>query len=384
MSTTIPDDAVEEAVDPRTLAAHPRNYRAHPPAQQTEIRASLRMHGVVKPVVARKSDGLIVAGHGVVEAAVAEGLATIPVWWWECTDAQAKRFLVADNEISRMASDDNAELAQLLADIKIDVDPTLAGTGWDVGGLDEFIRTIEAEALTAQNGDDEKYTVPRKGKSTPGIYDLGPHRLVYDVDGGRLAMEAALGGGRADVVASESFAPKWTDEFGSVTTDMVRAAIPLTKPGGAWWIVLPGGPASLDLMTALHAAGVWRQTLVWTQQGGSRHRTMLYGWRPGASHRWHSDRRQTSVIEHGLAKSGATWLATSTLFYALLRHNATRSDVVLDPSAGFGSTLIASSMIGARWAGVVRSAICADVIRSRWGAWAALNGLDAGSGAIGK
>jgi ParB-like chromosome segregation protein Spo0J len=89
-------------LDPRTLKPNPENYRGHPQEQIAEIATSLRDLGQFKNVVVRP-DGTILAGHGVVQAAIAEG---VPVVWgfiFEGTDAEARRLMVADNELSRGA-----------------------------------------------------------------------------------------------------------------------------------------------------------------------------------------------------------------------------------------------------------------------------------------
>jgi len=115
-------------LDPRTLKPNPENYRGHPQEQIAEIATSLRDLGQFKNVVVRP-DGTILAGHGVVQAAIAEG---VPVVWgfiFEGTDAEARRLMVADNELSRGAEDDDRALAELLSSIATDFGD-LAGTGW--------------------------------------------------------------------------------------------------------------------------------------------------------------------------------------------------------------------------------------------------------------
>lgn len=118
-------------LDPRTLKPNPENYRAHPPAQVADIGASLRAFGQYRNVVARP-DGTILAGHGVVAAAIAEGRETIAVFEFEGTDAEARRLMVADNELSRGAEDDDRALAELLSSIATDFGgevPTLEADG---------------------------------------------------------------------------------------------------------------------------------------------------------------------------------------------------------------------------------------------------------------
>ena len=130
-------------LDPRTLKPNPENYRAHPQEQIAEIATSLRDLGQFKNVVVRP-DGTILAGHGVVQAAIAEG---VPVVWgfiFEGTDAEARRLMVADNELSRGAEDDDRALAELLSSIATDFGD-LAGTGWSDAEHEAVLAELAAE-----------------------------------------------------------------------------------------------------------------------------------------------------------------------------------------------------------------------------------------------
>jgi len=130
-------------LDPRTLKPNPENYRAHPQEQIAEIATSLRDLGQFKNVVVRP-DGTILAGHGVVQAAIAEG---VPVVWgfiFEGTDAEARRLMVADNELSRGAEDDERALHALLNEIDRDFGD-LAGTGWSDAEHEAVLAELAAE-----------------------------------------------------------------------------------------------------------------------------------------------------------------------------------------------------------------------------------------------
>jgi len=115
-----------------TLKPHPRNYREHPEAQREHLVASLQEHGVYRNVVVAE-DGTILAGHGVVESAREAGLTQVPVVRlpFPPDDPRAVKVLVADNELTRLASSDDRLLADLLKEMR-DADlASLLGTGWD-------------------------------------------------------------------------------------------------------------------------------------------------------------------------------------------------------------------------------------------------------------
>ena len=120
------------------LTPHPRNYRSHNQRQLTELQVSLRQYGWARNVVVA-SDKVILAGHGIVEAARLNGLKTAPceVLKIPSTDPKAEKFLALENTVSRLAEDDDTQLAALLADVQRT--EGLDGTGYSDADLDALI-----------------------------------------------------------------------------------------------------------------------------------------------------------------------------------------------------------------------------------------------------
>lgn len=86
------------------LVPHANNARVHTKAQIAQIRASLREFGFVAPVLI-DFDYNIIAGHGRVEAARAEGMTEAPcVLVSSLTEAQRKAYILADNRLSETGS----------------------------------------------------------------------------------------------------------------------------------------------------------------------------------------------------------------------------------------------------------------------------------------
>lgn len=149
--------------DPRELAANPANYRHHPPEQISEIKRSLQDLGQYRNVVCRP-DGTLLAGHGVVQAAIDLGWEQIAVHVFAGSEAKARRLMVADNELARGAEDDERALHALLNEIDRDFGD-LAGTGWSDAEHEARLAELAAEdfglAKGAQEdpGDDYDITV---------------------------------------------------------------------------------------------------------------------------------------------------------------------------------------------------------------------------------
>ena len=114
------------------LQPHPQNYRVHPPDQQEHLQQSIGEHGIYRNVVVARG-GIILAGHGVVEAARALGYTHIPARQLDldAEDPKALQVLIGDNAIAHLAEEDDRALTELLKSLHT-LDPTaLLGTGYD-------------------------------------------------------------------------------------------------------------------------------------------------------------------------------------------------------------------------------------------------------------
>lgn len=100
------------------LVPYANNARVHSKAQIAQLRASLREFGFVTPVLI-DFDNNIIAGHGRVEAARAEGMAEVPcVLVSSLTEAQRRAYILADNRLSETAAWDEPALRIELEGLK--------------------------------------------------------------------------------------------------------------------------------------------------------------------------------------------------------------------------------------------------------------------------
>lgn len=110
------------------LVPYARNARTHSDAQIAQIRASIREFGFINPVLI-DSAGNIIAGHGRVLAAQAEGMTEVPCVLVEhLSDAQRRAYILADNRLAEMSGWDLDMVAIELGDIRdAGLDLTLTG-----------------------------------------------------------------------------------------------------------------------------------------------------------------------------------------------------------------------------------------------------------------
>ena len=138
------------------LVPYANNAKIHDKKQIAQLRASLREFGFVTPVLI-DFDNNIIAGHGRVEAARAEGMTEVPcVLVSNLTEAQRKAYILADNRLSETSTWDTEAL-------KIELEG-LEALQFDTGliGFDaESVKEIEVSGYTraapGQSAEDAKH-----------------------------------------------------------------------------------------------------------------------------------------------------------------------------------------------------------------------------------
>tara|TARA_R100000655_G_scaffold93664_1_gene134967 strand:- start:1761 stop:2795 length:1035 start_codon:yes stop_codon:yes gene_type:complete len=120
------------------IKPHPRNYKSHPPEQLEHLKKSIEENGIYRNILVAE-DYTILAGHGVVEAAVALGLTSVPILRINISpnDPKALKLLTADNEVSHLAESNMREMSEILKELLVEDD--LLGTGYDKQKLENLL-----------------------------------------------------------------------------------------------------------------------------------------------------------------------------------------------------------------------------------------------------
>lgn len=106
-------------VKPETLKPHPANPNVHPKVQIDALCEVLVENGWRAPVVVSRRSGLVIKGHGRIEAAIRLGV-PVPVEYQDYDDEAAEtRDLIADNKIQELSHLDEKTVASLVAKFKI-------------------------------------------------------------------------------------------------------------------------------------------------------------------------------------------------------------------------------------------------------------------------
>ena len=151
-----------QLVDINKLIPYVNNARTHSPEQITKLRSSLREFGFVNPIIVDK-DFNVLAGHGRLMAAKAEGITEVPCVFAEhLTEAQKKAYIINDNRSALDAGWDD-ELLKVEMEALQDMGFDLSMTGFDESELADLFG--EEKDTEDDNFDVDKGLTARKQMS---------------------------------------------------------------------------------------------------------------------------------------------------------------------------------------------------------------------------
>ena len=141
--------------DPATLKPNPANPNRHSAHQIQLLAAIIQEQGWRAPITLSKRSGLIVRGHGRLEAALLMGCDKVPVDEQDyANEAEELADLLADNRLSELAELDEADLKKVIEKLR-EADPS-----FDVE-LTGFMEDEIAKLFAEEDVEDALETIPR-------------------------------------------------------------------------------------------------------------------------------------------------------------------------------------------------------------------------------
>lgn len=166
---------------PETLKPNSRNARTHSKKQIAQIAESIRTYGFTVPLLI-DGDGLIIAGHGRLEAAKLLGLRGVPVIVLEgLSEAKKRALLLADNKLAENAGWNRETLAvelPELAELLIDEDLDISITGFEPVEIDQIITDFEADSTDPADTIESAWQSAQVVSKPGDLWQLGNHRLL--------------------------------------------------------------------------------------------------------------------------------------------------------------------------------------------------------------
>ena len=383
------------AVD--ALMPYARNARSHPDEQVGQIAASMRRFGFTIPMLVAE-DGTIISGHGRLLAAQRLGLAQVPVMvarGWSEEDRRV--YSLADNRLAETSVWDPETLAlewnELMA---LGAGDDLSMIGFSADDIADLVPGVLTESGAGLTDPDDVPEPPVDPKSRPGdIWLLGEHRLICGDSTKRETYDKLLAGDAVDMVFTD---PPYNVNYANSPKDKMRgknraiindnlgkgfyqflldALTPMLEVSrGAIYIAMSS--SELDTLQAAFrkAGGKWSTFIIWAKNTFTlgradyqrQYEPILYGWKDGGKHYWCGARDQGDVWQ--IAKPRANDLHPTMkpveLVERAISNSSRRGDVVLDPFAGSGTTLIAAERTGRRARLIELDPKYVDVIVKRW------------------
>jgi DNA modification methylase len=406
------------------------NPREHSDEQVEAIARSIREFGFTDPPIVDEKRRRILAGNGRFRAALRAGLTEIPVVpIGHLSREQQLAFVIANNRLAELASWDRLFLAEHGLELQ--------RQGYDVtqtGFSEDEINAMIAEAEIPALPETEP-PVPAKPESPVtrrgDVWALGSHRVAC---GDATAIDDLLGlldGALVDAVWTDPpYNVDYESDAGKIKNDALSpeafAELLSTALVACFVVLHEGAPiyvahsdtggdtfrrAFIDAGFKLASCLIWRKNALVLSRGDYhwQHEPILYGWKPGAAHRWYGARDKTTILEFDeppfqqigddewQLTLGETTLivrgqaltvepARGTVFFEdkpssspdhptmkpvalierMLKNSARPSNVVLDPFAGSGSTLIACERLGLKGRMLDLDERYVDVAVKRW------------------
>lgn len=171
--------AYDELVDIGKVIPNPKNPNQHPKAQIELLAKIIKAQGWRQAITVSTRSGLIVKGHGRLEAAIILGTDKVPVDFQNyATEAEEIADLTADNRLAELAEMNNTMLADILAEFDTGEMP-LDLTGYTEADLEGILDAIAGEDDAEPNNQDDEHEQPLSPMSKPGdLWILGQHRLL--------------------------------------------------------------------------------------------------------------------------------------------------------------------------------------------------------------
>ena len=378
------------------------------------VAGSIKSFGFKNPILVDES-GRIIAGHTRLLAAQELRLKSVPVI--RCRDLspeQVRAFRLADNRVAEYTEWDTDLLKGELA--------ALADFQMDWAGFDQLMESLVptdresgANGATTEHADEVPEETSEIHSRIGSIYELGPHRLFCGDSTIESNWEQLLGKEIGDAVmtdppygidyvggcsdprrdnykSGDRVENDGAEELPKLLDGALGQAIKKCKDGGVWYVMAPAGTNHVIFSNWLNMKGILHQVLIWNKDrmvfGRSdyhyKHEFIYYGWKPGAAHCEPADRTQVTVwdIARPTNSDDHPTMKPVELFVHMMKNSTMPGQIILEPFAGSGTTIIAAAMTGRVCRAMEIAPRYCDAIRRRWTKLAAENKIEVGSGAL--
>lgn len=387
-----------ETVDVSSLTIDPENVRKHGERNLNAIRESLRRFGQQKPIVV-DADGIVIAGNGALEAARELRWKTIRIVRSHLDGSERTAYAIADNRTAELAEWEGDDLLDQLTTFAQEDAALLEAVGFTSNEVAKMVAEANAGASDGIEEDDVPEP-PRKATTKKGdVWRMGDHVLVcgdtLDVSVQQLALAGqtpkmvfsdppynvgygtqnwdgmGLEATRSRAIANDNLSP---EEWNKFCVGVARLFAHVTD--GCVYVCHAPGPDGRVMAQALDAAMHWSGTIIWAKNQmvfgraayQRQYEAIWFGWPHKHKRTFTESRRNTDLwhFDKPHRNEDHPTIKPLGLVARAVEHASAEGDLVFDPFAGSGTTLIACEKLGRRCSTIELDPIYCDVIVKRW------------------
>lgn len=345
----------------KPAAYNPRKKLKPGDKEYEKIKNSIKEFGFADPLVVN-SDMTIIGGHQRLTVAMDLGYTEVPCAVVNIDKTREKALNIALNKITGAWDEDL--LADLLKDLEAS-DFNTALTGFEPPEMEALFNKVCDKEVTEDSFDvDEELKKPTMSK-LGDMWFLGKHKVFCGDSTNEENYVALMDGAKANLVLTdppynvdvEETAGKIMndnmadDDFYKFLLAAYQAMYSNLADDGSIY-VWHADTEGLNFRKAFKDAGfylsgccIWKKNSLVLGRSPYQwiHEPCLYGWKQKGTHKWYSDRKQTTVWEYDKPRSSKDHptMKPVVLMSYPIRNSSATNGIVLDPFLGSGSTLIA-------------------------------------------
>jgi DNA modification methylase len=329
-----------------------------------KIKRSLNDFGYVDPVIWNEATGNIVGGHQRYKVLVSEGATEIDCVVVHIENPNDEKALnIALNKA--VGEWEPKALADLLTDLQQN-GYDLGATAFDAAEIDDLFSQVHDKESKEDNFDTDAALKEEPFVKPGDLWLLGRHRMLCGDATNSTDIDTLMGGVKANLILTD---PPYNVSYESAggmkiqndnmgDSQFFQFLLSTFKNmashcvEGASVYVFHADTEGLNFRKAFKEAGfhisgvcIWvKNSLVLGRSPYQwQHEPILFGWLPNGSHKWFSDRKQSTIWNFDKPQKSADHPTTKPipLLAYPIKNSSAPNGIVLDLFGGSGSTLIA-------------------------------------------
>jgi len=374
-----------EWMNPNDLKDNPLNFRKHSHLQDADLSDALDVVGWAGVLLLNERPGKLIDGHQRKRIAIKKGVKKVPVVVGSWTEEEERQVLLTFDAIGAMATADKSVLETLLASVSFESAAINSMLEELANRTDLEWARRDGELTEPADNVEQAQEFAKKWQTAPGqLWSIDRHRLIC-VDCTDPTTIARLLDGAERRIRLIPTDPPWATNYGAKTAWMekrgaqrkrddiandslkpeqirklfgtaLKLTLPYAEPGTVLYAIVPSGSVLPHFIASLGDGGfTFKHALVWVKNSmvlgrsdySYRHETILYAWVANGPHYFTSDRTQSSVFEIDRPAASPYHPTTKPiqLIAQLITNSSRKEDLVFDPFAGSGTTLLAGAQL---------------------------------------